>query len=155
MPFYREPLHTAAAPVGFFVVLIGPVPVTLKRPGGTSVVLYIVFSSTIQSIDMSPTALMLPMRRFVRFVTHRCRAIAPTSGEGLAAAPLVDSGCIKGCTKGSRGAGAWTYGKPWEKERAPRERDIHADEPVRECSQLQVDREHSLSGESETPTAHR
>ena len=118
-------------------------------------VILLIFPSTVQLIDMSPTVLMLPVRRFVTFVTLRCREIGPMSGEGLAATLLIGSGsgCIRDCMKvfrGAAGADAWTYEKLWGKERELRERDVHTDEPVRECSQLQVDHEHPLPGESET-----
>jgi hypothetical protein len=50
---------------------------------------------------------------------------------------------------------ALTYGRSQGEEMAARERDAHCDGPVRERSQLQVDREHPLSGETETPMDHR
>jgi hypothetical protein len=79
------------------------------------------------------------------------------SGEGLAAAPLVDSklGLHQGLHERFSRRGRMDIRETLGEREGTTERHVHTDESVRECSQLQVDREHSLSGESETPTAHR
>jgi hypothetical protein len=79
-------LRTAAALVNVCVVLIGAVPIPLKRPG------VVLLSGTIQSIDMSPKELVLPVRRLLPL---RCRAIAPDTG-GDSTAALVGSGSGSG-----------------------------------------------------------
>ena len=49
---------------------------------------------------------------------------------------------------------ALTYGRRQGEEMAARGRDAHCDGPVRERSQLQVNREHPLSGEPKTSMDH-
>jgi hypothetical protein len=142
-------LRTTAALVGVCVILIGAVPIPLKRPG------VVLLSGTIQSIDMSPTVLVLPVRRLL---VLRCRAIAPDSG-GDPAATLVGtgtdtgsgSGCIGGHMKGSRGTG-WGVGvreTSGGRGGTAGERDERRDGPVREPSRFQADCGLSLSGEPE------
>ena len=142
-------VRTTAALVGVCVTLIGAVPIPLKRPG------VVLLSGTIQSIDMSPTVLVLPVRRLL---VLRCRAIAPDCG-GDPAATFVGpgtgtgsgSGCVEDKMKGSRGAG-WGVGvreTSGERGGTAGGKDEGRDEPKGESSRFQANCELSLSGEPE------
>jgi hypothetical protein len=141
-------LRTTAALVGVCIVLMGAMPIPLKRAG------VVLLSGTIQSIDMSPTELVLPVRRLLAL---RCRAITTDSGGVPTIALIVGSGsgsgsgCIKGHTKGSRGAGGGVGVRKTLGGRGGTAggRDERHDEPIRDRSRLQVGRKPSLSGEPE------
>lgn len=149
-------LRTAAALVGVCIVLIGAEPIPLKRPGAE------LLSGTIQSIDMSPKELALPVRRLLPL---RCRVIPPDSGgdpaialialEGSGSSSGLDlgssSGFVGGQAKVSRAG--WTVGVGvGERETSGGRggtaggRDERREEPMRERSRTQTP---SLSGETD------
>jgi hypothetical protein len=100
----------------------------------------VLLSGTVQSIGMSPTMLVLPVRRLL---VPCCRAIAPDSGGDSAVALLVGPG--PGCNGGHAEVSNRRVGV-WETLSG---RNVRRDESVRKRSRVQVDRKFSLSGEPE------
>jgi hypothetical protein len=110
----------------------------------------------IQSIDMSPTVLVLVARRLL---TLRCRPNTPESSRMSATTLVVDTGSVEGDTKGSRGGdGGGSRGvdvcmgvgeTSGGRGGTAGGEEVRRDGPIRERSRLQLDCEPRLSGEPE------
>jgi hypothetical protein len=149
-------LRTAAALIDACVVRIGAVPIPLKR---------VLLSGTIQSIDMSPTVLVLAAVAR-RLLALRCRPNTPESGRISATSLVVGSGsgsgCVEGHLKGSRGGDGGEY-RGVDVYMDQREtlggrgdsaggKEVRRNGLILERSRLRLDREPSFSREPERGT---
>ena len=122
----------------------------------------VLLSGTIQSIDMSPTVLVLaPVTR--RLLVLRCRPNTPESGRISVTSLVVGSGsgsgCVEGHLKGSRTVGGGegrvvdVYMDQWEtlggRGDSAGGKEVIRDGLILGRSRLRLDRGPSLSGEPE------